>query len=404
MIVALSVGRDSPPELRERLALTPEAVAAVLAAPRPGIAELVVLSTCHRVELYARAAGGESDAGHALAALLPRLRSADRLEVRFIEGMDAVRHLFRVACGLDSLVVGEREVLGQVRRAYARAKEAGAAGPALATVFSRAIRLGRRVRAQMPLDARTPSIGAVVCRHIAERLEGIDGRRGVIVGAGEAAGDAAARLYEGGARLTVLSRRLTSAARLAHRVSATAHSLDAMPEVVAAADFLVVALSGGVSVRSEHLPPRDRRLLAVDLSVPRAIAMQARDDVEIRTLADLEAAAGAPQWLASCERMVDEEVAALEGWLAGRSAGRAAGELRGRAERIARIEASRAVARLRLHDEEAEVVLAMALRIANKLVHGPTIAMREGDGRARALIEQMFGLRAAPEPASEERR
>src|SRR5688572_9492914 len=128
MIVALSAGRDSSPELRERLALDEEGQRKLLHSARPGLGELAVLSTCHRTEVYATAEGAESDAAHAIASLFHGLQPFDQAELRFMRGMEAVEHLFRVACGLDSLVLGEQQILGQVRRAFSFATEAGSAG------------------------------------------------------------------------------------------------------------------------------------------------------------------------------------------------------------------------------------------------------------------------------------
>src|SRR5688572_28997988 len=122
MIVALSAGRNAPAELRDRLALTEEGQRALLSGPRPGIGELIVLSTCHRTEIYATVDGLDSDVVHAVAAIMPGLLPTDQHDVSFMQGAEAIEHLFTVACGLDSLVVGEPQVLGQVRRALTLAQ------------------------------------------------------------------------------------------------------------------------------------------------------------------------------------------------------------------------------------------------------------------------------------------
>ncbi|MGH9194740.1 MAG: glutamyl-tRNA reductase, partial [Acidimicrobiia bacterium] len=143
MILALSAGRDAPQELRSRLALDEAGQRKLLRSlPEAGeVLELAVLCTCHRTEIYAATSGPTSEALHAAAALLPDLRATDHHDLKFMDGPEAIEHLFRVACGLDSLVIGEPQVLGQVRHAYVLAKEEKTAGRVLSRVVDRAIRL-----------------------------------------------------------------------------------------------------------------------------------------------------------------------------------------------------------------------------------------------------------------------
>src|SRR5207248_2634566 len=129
----------------------------------------------------------------------------DVADVQVMDGLEAVEHLFRVTCGLDSRVVGEPQVLGQVRRAYALARDMGSTGPALANVFGRAIRLGRSVRNGTELGRIGQSLGSIAAGHVRQRLGDLAGRTGAVVGAGEAAGDAAESLAKLGARLSVVA-------------------------------------------------------------------------------------------------------------------------------------------------------------------------------------------------------
>src|SRR5438477_5711210 len=204
MILALCAGRTAPAELRARLAYDELTQRSVLEAERPGVGELALLCTCHRTEAYFTSAGDESEAVHGVAAILPGLLPTDQHDLEVLTGTDAIEHLFRVASGLDSLVVGEPQVLGQVRRAYALARDVGSTGPALANIFGRAIRLGRRVRTGTGLGRIGQSIGSIAADHLRQRLGGLAGRAGVVVGAGEAATDAAERLAKLGARLSVV--------------------------------------------------------------------------------------------------------------------------------------------------------------------------------------------------------
>ena len=187
MILALVADRTAPADLRSRLAYDEPAQRAVLEAERPGVGELAILCTCHRTEVYFTSEGSVSDAVHGVAAILPGLLPTDVADLQVMDGLEAVEHLFRVTCGLDSRVVGEPQVLGQVRRAFVLARDVGSTGPALANVFGRAIRLGRRVRSDTELGSIGQSIGSIAADHVRQRLGDLAGRAGVVVGAGEAA-------------------------------------------------------------------------------------------------------------------------------------------------------------------------------------------------------------------------
>jgi glutamyl-tRNA reductase len=169
-----------------------------------------------------------------------------------------------------------------------------------------------------------------------------------------------------------------------------------MTDALDAADFAVVAVSGGALIRSEHIRTRGARapLHVLDLSVPHAVDIASRPDVDVHDLEDLEAhqtseLSGA---VTDAERMVREAVDELQHWMESRASGRAVGELRTHAELVARAEVARALGGMSLDPEDAERVSGMALRIANKLMHGPSVSMRDGDDHTRTVIRDMFGL------------
>lgn len=392
MIVALSAGRDASPELRARIALDDAAMRALLREKHEGVRELVVLSTCHRTELYAAAHGSELDAAHALASLLPALHPTDQAELRFLRGAEAVEHLYRVACGLESLVIGEAQILGQVRRALLVAEQERATGPVLQNVLGRAIRLGRRVRQETSLGDLKMSVGSLTAHHIAEHLDGLDGRRAAIVGAGEAARDAADSLAAAGARISVVSRTAATARRLASAVGGDAFALDDIASVLDDSDAAIVAVSGGLLVGTHHIPARASRpaLVIVDVSMPPSVDVVGRDDVLVHTLDDLAVpdAANTHAAVADAEAFVRRGVADFERWAESRVAGHAVGDLHAFAERLVHDE----VARASLPDADRERVRALAMRIANKLLHGPTLAMKEADADTQALLRRLFGL------------
>lgn len=396
MIIALSVGRDTPAELRERVALNDVEQVAVLRAPRAGLDELAVLSTCHRTELYATATGGEADALHTLITLLPKLHPGDQPDVRSLRGAEAVHHLYRVTSGLDSLVLGESQIIGQVRRALRLAQREGAAGAGLTNLFGRALALGRRVRVATGVGGLGLSIGTLSASHLANELGGLADRNAVVIGAGEAATDAASALAAAGARVAVASRTVASARKLAAVVAGSAHGLDEMPELFARADCGVLATGGGPVVTDDHLPSRATRapLVLVDISMPPSIVVGHRHDVRVDTLDDLRAPltlADAPA-LARAEAMVREAAQTYARWVQMRDDARAIGHLRAHAEQVVDAELARFFASATLDEQDREKIAALGRRIAKKLIHGPTVAMRDGDAAIRAALRNAFGI------------
>jgi glutamyl-tRNA reductase len=399
VILALCAGRSAPAELRARLAYDEPTQRALLQAERPGVGELVILCTCHRTEAYFTSSdvGGPGyEAVHGLAAILPGLLPTDQHDLQLLEGMDAIDHLFRVASGLDSQVVGEPQVLGQVRRAFVLAKEVGSTGPALANIFGRAMRLGKRVRAETDLGRIGESIGSIAAGHLESRLGSLEGRTGTVVGAGEAADDAATHLRQRGASLAIVSRQRASAARLAQRVDGTVFSLTELAEVLDKSDFAVVAVSGGIVVRPRHIPERRAGdpFLILDLSVPRAVDIDGRADVELRSLEEIPGprGAGVNGARSAAEEMVAAEVARIEQWLETRESGSSIRRLRDHAEAVVAEEVARALSGLDVPEQVRDRVEALGTRVANKLLHGPTTALRGADDETRGSIMRIFGL------------
>jgi glutamyl-tRNA reductase len=216
------------------------------------------------------------------------------------------------------------------------------------------------------------------------------------VGAGEAATDAAERLTKLGARLSVVSRTRASAAKLAAQLEAPAYALRDLAAVLDKSEFAVVAVSGGVLVRPRHLPVRmpDQPFVMVDLSVPRAVDVDGRTDVDLCSLEEIHGPGGPDVAAAvkAAEAMVAAEVARLGQWLESRESGPAIRQLRERAGSLVADEVARAVAGLDLPEPAKARIEALGMRIANKLLHGPTTALREADGTTRAAIMRMFGL------------
>lgn len=305
MFGCLSAGRASPASVRERLAPDRAAMSRLLAGPPPGIDELFLLSTCHRVELYAT--GPEPGLLDRMALALGADRGRD--EVSTAIGSDAIAHLFRVTAGLESLVVGEPQIQAQVRRSLADARAHHAARNTLTAIVDRALRAGRRARSRTSLGAIGESIGTATARLLAERLDGLTGRRGVIVGAGAAAEDAATAVRARGAELSITSRTSSHAIALAMLLDADAEPLDRLDALLRDAAFAIVAVSGGelLTSLSGNTP------ILIDLSTPHAIAPM----LQPITIDQLPAPAGAlvERGVTEASEVIADEVAAMVRWI-----------------------------------------------------------------------------------------
>jgi glutamyl-tRNA reductase len=403
--------RSAPVEVRERLALTLEQAAALsrrLAADR---GEAICLSTCNRTEVYAAAEEAERAERLVLEALseLSTLPTDHLHELTYrLRDDDVPLHAFRVAAGLDSLVPGEGEILGQVRDAF----EHGAVGPLLDRMFRGAIHAGRRVRRETAIREVPASVAAAAAA-LAEQLFGeLSACRVLLVGAGKT-GDLAARsLAARGARIELVANRSPAKAKeLASRYGGSAIALGEVAASLAEADVVVASTSarGYVVTRGDVEASlrarRGRPLFLIDIAVPRDIDPAAHDldGCFVYDIDDLEAvvAESMPGRAGEAERA--EAIAAAEAerfrrWRAARDVAPAIASLRARAETIRADELARARARLSdLSEAERAVVEALTARIVDKLLHVPTVRLKEaaasgGADTAAAAFRELFEL------------
>ena len=386
----------SPVEERERVALEREAAARVAAELAAGGAEAVCLSTCNRTEVYVahpedaeqRALRPFEDAG--LAGSAYRLHDEA-----------AALHLFRVAAGLDSMVPGEGEILGQVRVAH----ELGTTGPFLDRLFRQALHAGRKVRVQTAI-AESPSSVSAAAAALAQQVFGdLDGRRIVLVGAGKASDLAARNLLSRGAEIALVANRSQErAAELVERFGAEWLPLEQLGRALERADVVVSSTSApGVVLRREDVPARHGRpLLLVDLAVPRDLdpAIHELDDCYLYDIDDLEAVvaetlAGRRQEAERAERIVAEEAERWREWQASLDVVPAIASLRAHAEEIRRAELDRVAGRL--SERERSAVESVTSRVVDKLLHLPTVRMKQAavtaDGVVYAdAVRHLFGL------------
>jgi glutamyl-tRNA reductase len=365
----------APVEVRERVAFDAEVSAEVAQELAPA----VCLSTCNRTELYLEGA----EAGSARAAL------GDLPGVYELEDEAAALHLFRVAAGLDSLVPGEGEILGQVRTAF----EAGTPGPLLDHAFRQALHAGKRVRHETAI-AESPSSVASAAAALAQQVFGeLAGRRALLIGAGKTAEQAADNLRSRGAELVV-----------ANRTAAKGDvSLEDVPAQLERADIVVSATSApGFVLRREHVGRRSRPLLAIDLAVPRDIdpALGALDSCFLYDIDDLEGVvaatlAGRRSEATRAEAIVAAEAERFREWQASLDVVPAIASLRARAEEIRDRELERV--RGKLSDAERRTLESVTSRIVDKLLHVPTVRLKEAAAGAQgpqyaATVRHLFGL------------
>ena len=380
----------APLPVRERVAVPAEEAGELARALAGADGEAVCLSTCNRTELYV---AGQDAEERALEMLEPELGSF--LYRR--HDVDAARHLFRVAAGLDSLVRGEAEILGQVRTAYA----IGAPGPLLDRLFREALRVGRKVRAQTSLGDSAASIASAAAV-LAERVLGdLTGRLAAVIGGGAIGSQTARFLTSRGAETSIVhGRRSATEERLA--------------EVLQQADIVVSSTSSPKVVFTREqveaaLAERSRRpLLLIDLAVPRDVdpAVRALAYAFLYDLDDLDDVAGgrlSGDAAARAEAIVAEEAERFRVWQASRGVVPAIAALRARAEEIRATELTRASGRLAaLSADERRAVEALTAQIVNKLLHGPTVRLKqaaaEADGAGYAdAVRHLFELDAGPD-------
>jgi glutamyl-tRNA reductase len=377
-------------ELREQFALTPPEVTAWLDSSKRDGLSAVLLSTCNRFELY----WCGDDAGDATFLQFARARGAvDGTPIDRWDGLPAARHLFTVAGGMDSQVLGETEILGQVRRAFDQARAAGTTTREMDLVFSAALNAGRRLRRETLLGRHPSSVSAAAVDLMASCLGGdLSNRHVVVLGAGEAAeGMLRALQARRTAAVTLVNRRVSRGATLAHAFGATSRSWEDLPSLIVEADLLAVATSSSrpVVLRAEleqAVARRDgRELLVLDLAVPRNVEPAAREIQRLRLfdLDDLQRlccpAAEAPaEALADAERIVDEELARLEQTLRGHQAAPRLAELHRLGAEVAEQEAAWALDQLvELTEQERDVVREMADRVVRRVLYPVSRSMRQ---------------------------
>jgi glutamyl-tRNA reductase len=381
----------APVELRERVTLDLAAAAGVARS----LGDAVCLSTCNRTELYLSEVEEER-----AAAVLEELAGEplDGVLYRLHEDAAAV-HLFRVAAGLDSLVPGEGEILGQVRDAY----ESVTPGPVLDRVFRQALGVGKRVRTETAIGESPASVSSAAAALAAQVFGDLRGRRVLLVGAGRIGELAASNLSSRGARIAFVANRTHETAReLAHRFGGEPLRLDEVAGRLGDVDVVVSSTSSPDTVlRAADVPARRQRpLFFIDIAVPRDLdpAIGSLGGCFLYDIDDLEAVvaetlAGRRAEAERAEQLVAEEAERFRAWRASLDVVPAIASLRARAEEIRAAE----LAKVRVSDDERRTLESVTAQILNKLLHLPTVRMKEAAVGANGAVyadavRHLFGL------------
>ncbi len=411
--------RSVPLEMLERMTVRqgslPKALADV--AGRENLGEVVVLSTCMRTEVYAVAEafhGGVADVRDFLAELGLTAPEDFSDHLYSYHGDAAVTHLFRVASGLDSAVVGESEVLGQVRAAWKQADAEGVAGPVLGALFRHAVAAGRRARAETAIGRGTTSVSQAAVEMAAARLGGLAGRRIVVLGVGDMGEGMAVALAgsPGVGEVMVANRTPATAQALASRIGGRAIGLPALRAALETADVLLTSTgASGILLDADELAAvmagrPERPLLVVDVAVPRDVDPAAAEVAGI-TLLDMDdlrafadaGLAGRQREVQRAQAVVDDEVARYQATWTAREMTPLVVALRRRAEALRDGELVRFASQLDgLSPEQRSAVESLTEALLAKILHEPTVRLKQAAGtpsgdRLADAVRTLFDLR-----------
>jgi len=409
--------RNAPVELREQLAVDEDKLRELLrdVAATGVVREVLILSTCNRVEVYA-IADVPGEARTATFRQLCRHRGVEPASVETVlythaDG-EAVRHAFRVASSLDSMMIGEPQILGQVKNAFALAQSCETIGPALHTLFTQAFTVAKRVRTETEIARHAVSVSFAAVELAKKIFAGLDGKAVLLVGAGKMSELAARHLIEQGAfPLYVANRTWARAQELARALAGTAVPFDELATALATVDIVITSTGAPEPViRREFVQPlvhsrRGRPLFFIDIAVPRDVedSVDTLDGVYCYDIDDLQQVVDANirerlREAHRAEALVEREVAKFVAKLGDVEVIPTIVSLRERLEIIRSGEVKRTLARLPgATPETREAIEALSAAIVNKILHAPITKLRESSraGSPRSwleLVHELFGL------------
>jgi glutamyl-tRNA reductase len=376
------------------------------------VGEGLILSTCNRTEIYATADDAESAAARAgrfMASFHGVPHESLTPHLRQLLDEEAVHHLFRVAGGLDSMIIGESQILGQVRDALTAASEANSVDTPLVGLFHAAVRTGRRAREETDIGRNALSISYAGVNLASRVLGGLEGRKALLIGAGEAGKLVAVALRTSGVGGLMIANRTTSrSAELASELAGNVVTFDSIPDSLGEVDIVIVAtdapeyiISRAMVEQSLAMARSDRTLFIFDLALPRDVEPSAGDlpGVKLFNIDDLASIAEENQRTRQnaandAERIVQDELRRFMIWWESLDAEPMIRALRLRAEAVREEELARAVKNMPgLSDDDRRVLEALTRSIVNRLLHDPTVFLKNQASKSELdAARLLFGL------------
>ena len=421
LLIGLS-HKTAPIEIRDPLAFTSAMLRSALThfgdihsqARLTDVSEGVILSTCNRLEIYAVVHDPQTAQEAIIDFISQSCDLAPQLFEPYLyiyEDQDAIRHLLRVASGLDSMVLGEPQILGQVTEAFQEALAQGAAGAVLSALFRAAIHTGKRARTETGIGLSSVSISSVAASLVSQLMGDLSQRQILLIGAGEMGAIAVRALQKRGiSKLIVANRTYERAVELAQAWGGKAINFQQVPKALAEADIVITSTSAPHTILDKELlePIRaqagDRHLYIIDIALPRDVEPDVTDlpNVHLTDIDDLQdqAQQNAQERAAEVplvERIVEEEIETFWEWLSSLEATSTITLWRRQIEDVRQQELQRLFNRLALDEREQNLVATMSHRLVNKILHGPTVRLKKetasGNGTAYiATVRDLFSL------------
>jgi glutamyl-tRNA reductase len=412
--------RSAPIEVRERFAVAQTGPMLRKLIDRPEIQEAVLLSTCNRVEVVVTTDNSDA-AQHVLLDFFARdlaegelLSGISLTDVTYLRhGRDAVEHVFRVASAIDSMVVGEPQILGQVKDAYRDATDVDACGPVLSRLYQRAFATAKRVKNETGIAERPISVARVAVDLAKQIFESLESKSAMLLGAGDMIEASLVALDDHGlGERRIVNRTSAHAETLAEQFGGTAHGLGEIDELLPLSDVVLSCVAGEYPILTRErveasLAKRGGRpLFLIDIGVPRNIdpGVHEIDSAYLYDLDDLQDVAAANEEerrreSERAERIILEEREHFDGWLVTLQAVPTIRDLRSRAEEIRQAELERYAGRLGLDAEQSEAVEKLTRGIVNKIMHAPISRLRDETDREIGLarLEEARSLFALDE-------
>lgn len=408
----------APVALREKLAFpTKEAIGTALSDLRGHLKSLApeaaILSTCNRTEIYCKT-DAPDEAGQALTEWIGRHRGVDgegnlAEHLYLLPNQGAVRHAFRVASGLDSMVLGEPQILGQMKTAARVAQDSNMLGSHLHQLFQRSFSVAKEVRTQTAIGAQSVSMSAASVRLGEQIFENLADCSVLLIGAGEMIELCAAHWAPHPRRMVIANRTLERARPLAERFGATTMALSDLPQQLENFDVVISCTASSLPIIGLGMVERSvrqrrhRPVLMIDLAVPRDIEDEVSrlDDVFLYTVDDLREVVdagleGRRLAVAEAESIIDTQVSAFMNWMVQRQSVPLIQELHARGDAVRQQEVERARKMLAKGEDPAAVLEALSKALTAKFMHGPTTLLSRHAGKDPELANMLSGLLPVP--------